>query len=116
MRNVLGLLYLFTIVDGNVDHPPLISRVISYLTLAYYSHKYNASPRSQVQTPGATSVLLTDVPLFFYSHPADIQPLDGSRNASSGKLAPFNLVTSPSEFRQNRKAQSVAYDLLQFLG
>ncbi|PVG02111.1 hypothetical protein CPB86DRAFT_726800 [Serendipita vermifera] len=116
MRNVLGLLYLFTIVDGNVDHPPMITRVISYLTLAYYSHKYNASPRSQVQTPPTTGVVPTEAPVLWHSHPADIQPLDGSFDASSGKKAPFNIVTSPSEFRQNRKAHSVAYDLLQLLG
>jgi hypothetical protein len=108
MRSVLGLLYIFATRDTDAILPPLTSRILSHLTLAYYRSKYAHS---------ATSDNPSSPILSFYSHPSSIVSPDSSIDTSLGKDAPIIMTASrPSDFPQSRKSQSTtAYDLMDLL-
>jgi hypothetical protein len=108
-RHVLGLLYIFAARDTDAILPPLTSRILSHLTLAYYRHKYASSAPTDASS---SSPILS-----FYSHPSSIVSPDSSINTSFGPDAPIIMTASrPSDFPPSRKSQSTtAYDLLDLL-
>ena len=109
LRNVLGLLYIFAARDTNALLPPLTSRILSHLTLAYYRSKY---------APSVPTISSSSVPMLsFYSHPPSITSPDGQNITSFSADSPIIVTASrPSDFPPSRKSQSTtAYILLDLL-
>ncbi|KIM33064.1 hypothetical protein M408DRAFT_191560 [Serendipita vermifera MAFF 305830] len=109
MRNVLGLLYIFAARDTETTLPPLASRILSHLAMAYYRYRYGTLAPSNASK---------SVPILsFYCHPSSTMSPDGSHDVSSDVQEPIMVsVSQPSDFSPSRKATStVASELLDLL-
>lgn len=108
MRNVLALVYIFAARDTDAILPPLNSRIFSYLTLAFYCHRYGTSVPNTASTPSPI--------ISFYCLPSITVSPDGSNDMSSSVREPIKMSAfKASEFSPRKATSSTASDLLDLL-
>lgn len=116
MRGLIGLAYILATTESSIVPPPLTSRIISYLVMAYYSQK--SMNIGQAKADSTRAPVNPPSPSIFYSHPPTVILPNGTLVASSCQerpVLPFSSAPADSELSSKRQSHSVAYDLLDML-